>query len=138
MLLGDWTVINLKEMTVMLLSIILLSLLSMGTTVTTSFALQVEIPTYSNQPPLTGPNGTEILVIPADNSTINRLTIPFVNGTATIDIAEYQACVDKDNEMNLRAHREAGLNTLDPFVKESVKNISMNSMQNCIYLNSAN
>jgi len=121
-----------------LLPIILLSLLSMGTSVTTSFALQVEIPTYSDKPPITGPNGTEILEIPADNSTINRLTIPFVNGTATIDIGEYQTCVDKDNEMNLRAHREGGLNTLDPFIIESLKNISMVSMQNCIYLNSAN
>ena len=110
----------------------------MGTSVTTSFALQVEIPTYSDKPPITGPNGTEILEIPADNSTINRLTIPFVNGTATIDIGEYQTCVDKDNEMNLRAHREGGLNTLDPFIIESLKNISMVSMQNCIYLNSAN
>jgi hypothetical protein len=34
--------------------------------------------------------------------------------------------------------REGGLNTLDPFIIESLKNISMISMQNCIYLNSAN
>ena len=132
-----------KEMRIvlppLLLPIILLSLLSMGTAVTAAFALEVEIPTYSDKPPITGPNGTEILVIPADNSTINRLAIPFINGTeARIDIAEYQTCVDKDNEMNLRTHREAGLNTLDPFVKESLKNISMIAMQNCIYLNSAN
>jgi hypothetical protein len=47
-------------------------------TVTTSFALQVEIPTYSDKPPITGPNGTEILEIQADNSTTNRLTFHII------------------------------------------------------------
>ncbi len=64
---------------------------------------------------------------------------PFVNGTpATINIEEYEVCTSIEDEANLRAHQEGGLNTLDPFVVASLKNISMISMQNCIYLNSAN
>ncbi len=95
----------------------------------------VEIPTYSDKYPVTGPNGTT--VIDFENGTTTT-EIPFVNGTATINAEEYETCVSNDDEANLRAHRETGLNTLDQFVVESLKNISMIAMQNCIYLNSAN
>jgi hypothetical protein len=99
--------------------------------------LMVEVPTYAVNETITGPNGTTFIEIEHEDDTTLR-DFPFVNGTATINIEEYEVCVSSADAQVLESSLNMGFNTLEPKTIELLKNISMGSMQNCIYLNSAN
>ena len=56
-----------------------------------SFAATLEIPTYDKTTfPITDPNGTTTIDYP-DGAVI--ISVPYRNGTTSIDVAEYQKCI---------------------------------------------
>jgi hypothetical protein len=97
-------------------------------------ASTIEVPTYSDKRfPITGPNGTTIIDFENNTETVS---FPFVNDTATVNIEEYQRCVDNEHNSYLQIQREMNVNTLDPvFIKDLEDHVKI-AMQNCIYLNS--
>lgn len=97
----------------------------------------VEIPTYSDSYPIAGPNGTTFIEVQHEDDTTLR-DFPFVNGTATVDIAEYQKCVTDANDLKLLIGQQMELNTLGTTFTSQLEEDKMLAMQNCIYLNSAN
>jgi len=99
--------------------------------------LMVEVPTYAVNETITGPNGTTFIELEHEDDTTLR-DFPFVNDTATINIEEYEVCISEEDARALQAQKEMNMNTLDPFLLAILKNNSMVTMQNCIYLNSAN
>jgi hypothetical protein len=89
--------------------------------------------------PITDPNETTIIDVEKNGTETETTEIPFVNDTAvTINIEEFQTCVDIFNQSNLQMKREMKVNTLDPYWIDILKNESTIMMQNCIYLNNAN
>ena len=119
----------------MTLVIAIMTMLSVTLQLQLAYSSTIEIPSYSDKPPITGPNGTNMFDV--ENGT-ETAEIPFVNGTATINVEEYQRCVDGKRDSYLQTQREMDVNTLDPAAIKDIEDHVKISMQNCIYLNSAN
>ena len=97
-----------------------------------SFAAIVEIPTYDKTRfPITDPNGTTTIEYPDDAAVIS---VPYRNGTTTVDIAEYQKCM-----LNAEKTVEDTANLMGTNIEEnSFKFVEDDSMDFCILFNSEN
>jgi hypothetical protein len=97
-----------------------------------SFAATIEIPTYDKTTfPITDPNGTTTIDYP-DGVAI--ISVPYRNGTTSIDVAEYHKCMlDAEKTVNDAANL-MGTNIQD----NSFKVVEDDSMDFCILFNSEN
>ena len=95
-------------------------------------------PTHPTFIELTGGLNRAAIRFDTGNASIGTKPIEFTFYWRKLTLAtsgNITVCIRKASD---DAHGSGGLNTLDPFVIESLNNISMISKQNCIYQNSAN
>jgi hypothetical protein len=97
-----------------------------------SFAATIEIPTYEKTTfPITDPNGTTMIDYP-DGAVV--ISIPYRNGTTSIDVAEYQKCM-----LNAEKTVNNTANLMGTNIQEnSFKFVEDDSMDFCILFNSEN
>jgi len=97
-----------------------------------SFAATLEIPIYDKTTfPITGPNGTTTIDYP-DGAII--ISVPYRNGTTSIDVVEYQKCM-----LNAEKTVNNAANLMGTNIQEnSFKFIEDDSMDFCILFNSGN
>jgi hypothetical protein len=97
-----------------------------------AIASTLKIPTYDKTTfPITGPNGTTTIDYP-DGAIV--ISIPYRNGTTSIDVAEYQKCMlDAEKTVNDTANL-MGTN----IQANSFKFVEDDSMDFCILFNSEN
>ena len=97
-----------------------------------SFSATIEIPTYEKTTfPITDPNGTTTIGYP-DGAVV--ISIPYRNGTTSVDVAEYQKCM-----LNAEKTVNNTANLMGTNIHEnSFKFVEDDSMDFCILFNSEN
>lgn len=124
---------NPQQMIIVEASVIIILMAAAGLgSVFNLFAAIVEIPTYDKTRfPITDPNGTTTIEYP-DGAAV--ISVPYRNGTTTIDIAEYQKCM-----LNAEKTVEDTANLMGTNIEEnSFKFVEDDSMDFCILFNSEN
>ena len=97
-----------------------------------SFAAIIQIPTYDKTTfPITDPNGTTTIEY-HDGAAV--ISVPYRNGTTSIDVAEYQKCM-----LNAEKTVEDTANLMGTNIQEnSFKFVEDDSMDFCILFNNEN